>query len=42
MCVELRMSPSDFWALKADEYAALVDELKTRHQQQAAKAQRRG
>lgn len=31
LCVELHMSPVEYWALRADEFDALVNELKTRH-----------
>lgn len=30
VCAELHMSPADYWALKADEFNALIAELKTR------------
>jgi hypothetical protein len=30
MCVELRMTPAEYWKLKVDEHAALVDELNRR------------
>lgn len=40
MCVELRMSPPDYWAMRSDEYNALVDELNSRAKQ--AKAAERG
>lgn len=30
LCVELRMSPAEYWALRADEFEALLAELKTR------------
>lgn len=30
LCVELRMSPTEYWALRADEFEALVAELKIR------------
>lgn len=40
MCVELHMSPADYWSLRADEYNALVDELNSRARQ--AKAAQRG
>lgn len=31
VCAELRISPADYWAIKADELAALLAELNTRH-----------
>jgi hypothetical protein len=40
MCVDLRMTPQEYWKLKADEYAALVDELNRRAK--AMKAAQRG
>lgn len=30
LCVELHMSPAEFWNLKADEFDALVSELRAR------------
>jgi hypothetical protein len=41
ICVELRMTPGDYWHLRADEHAALVDELKARVKQ-AKEAAKRG
>lgn len=40
ICVELRMSPADYWNLRADEFDALIKELNARHKQ--AKAAQRG
>lgn len=40
LCVELHMSPPDYWNLRADEFDALVNELNIRKQQ--AKAAQRG
>lgn len=40
MCVELSMSPPVYWALRADEHDALVEELNTRARQ--ARAAQRG
>jgi hypothetical protein len=36
LCVELRMKPADYWDLRADEFDALIDELKTRQKQAKA------
>ena len=41
LCVELRMSPADYWRLRVDEHAALVDELRARERARE-KAARRG
>lgn len=30
VCAELRMAPADYWALKADEWNALIAELTAR------------
>ena len=40
LCVELHMSPAEYWKLRADEFDALVNELKIR--QQKLKAAQRG
>lgn len=34
LCVELRMSPADYWNLRADEFDALVSELTIRKKQE--------
>lgn len=36
LCVELRMTPHDYWQLKVDEHAALADELARRRKAEAA------
>lgn len=33
VCVELQMKPADYWNLRADEFDALVRELRSRHKQ---------
>ena len=40
LCIELHMSPGEYWNLRADEFDALVKELNSRHKQ--AKAAQRG
>lgn len=36
LCVELRMTPAEYWKLKLDEHAALIEELRLRHKQAKA------
>ena len=33
LCVELRMSPSEYWNLRVDEFDALIEELRIRQKQ---------
>lgn len=36
LCVELRMSPGEYWNLRVDEFDALITEVKARHKQAKA------
>ena len=36
LCVELHMSPAEYWNLRADEFDALIKELRIRHKQAKA------
>lgn len=40
LCVELHMSPAEYWNLRADEFDALISELSARYKQ--AKAAQHG